>query len=700
MTIELSAALAASILSALLGAAALWLRRGSHLHQLFALGMLTFAVERTVLFLSMRSSDGTGITPLMQVGLAALALSPPLWLAFTLTFGQPEGRHRLGRGWLATLVISAAAALALLFQPGFFAAVPIFEPPHNWIIPIGFAGEVYHLILLVTSTLVIAALERTLVSTTGHARWRLKFLVLGLVGIFACRIFTASNALFYAQIDTQIEVVNSLVMMLAAVLILVGMRRSGALELDLYVSHAMLHRSIAILAVGIYLMAVALAVHLASFFDKVPHLDTILILVTLLALLAALLSDRLRLSLRRFVSRHFKRPLYDYREVWRNFTLRTAALVDRRELSRTAVKMLSETLEAHAVTIWVVSSGAARVSMDASTALTQSAGQDCTSQREPFEKLLTGVAAEEEGLDLMESSAPWCKELRQTHGDFLKEAMIRYCFPLRAQGDFLGILTVEGRVSDRPLTIEDHDLLQVICDQAAAQMLNMELSDRLRRAKEMEVFQNMSAFFIHDLKNLVSRLSLTADNLPRYFDNPEFRQDAIRVMQRSVDKIKNFCSRLSTLQKWGAAREKVDLNALLSGIAGELEGSLQVKLETDFSPLPPVILDVEQMHSVASNLLINAAQASARGSQVVLTSRLLNGVVEFAVSDQGCGMSREFIESRLFRPFQTTKKDGMGIGLYQSKLIVEAHKGHMEVESREGRGTTIRVQLPAAEERE
>lgn len=278
--------------------------------------------------------------------------------------------------------------------------------------------------------------------------------------------------------------------------------------------------------------------------------------------------------------------------------------------------------------------------------------------------------------------------------------MIRYCFPMRARGDLLALLTLEGRAGDRPLSEEDYDLLTVICDQTAAQMLNIELSQRLRQAKEMEVFQNMSAFFIHDLKNLGSRLALTADNLPKYFDNPEFRQDATRVMQRSVEKIKTFCRRLSTLQKGGTDRQRSDLNALLERVAGELRGTLGVSLQTELSPLPPVMMDPEQIHSVASNLLINAAQASNQGSPVCLSSRVQNGAVEFAVRDEGCGMSREFLRDRLFRPFETTKKEGMGIGLYQSKLIVEAHAGQIEVDSQEGQGTTFRVQLPAADEKE
>ncbi len=91
---------------------------------------------------------------------------------------------------------------------------------------------------------------------------------------------------------------------------------------------------------------------------------------------------------------------------------------------------------------------------------------------------------------------------------------------------------------------------------------------------------------------------------------------------------------------------------------------------------------------------MNANDASGEGEQITVATRCRENWAEISVRDNGCGMSREFIEKSLFRPFQTTKKQGMGIGLYHCKTIVEAHGGRIEVESEEGRGTTFRVLLP------
>jgi len=70
------------------------------------------------------------------------------------------------------------------------------------------------------------------------------------------------------------------------------------------------------------------------------------------------------------------------------------------------------------------------------------------------------------------------------------------------------------------------------------------------------------------------------------------------------------------------------------------------------------------------------------------------GYVMISVKDVGRGMSALFIEKSLFRPFQTTKKEGMGVGLFHSRMIVDAHGGRIEVESQEGVGTTFRVLFP------
>ena len=126
----------------------------------------------------------------------------------------------------------------------------------------------------------------------------------------------------------------------------------------------------------------------------------------------------------------------------------------------------------------------------------------------------------------------------------------------------------------------------------------------------------------------------------------------------------------------------------------ELKGSFNGSIVEELQPLPKVSLDPEQIRKVFTNLMINANEALGNGGQIRVATRSRDGWVELAVSDDGCGMSPETMEECLFKPFKTTKKQGMGIGLFHSKMIVEAHKGRIEVESEVGVGSTFRVLLP------
>ena len=128
----------------------------------------------------------------------------------------------------------------------------------------------------------------------------------------------------------------------------------------------------------------------------------------------------------------------------------------------------------------------------------------------------------------------------------------------------------------------------------------------------------------------------------------------------------------------------------------EFRPNLRATLEPDLQPVPTAFVDSEQMHKVLTNLVMNANEA-VNGHGVIRVATVHEGdTVGFAVADNGCGMSEEFIEKSLFRPFQTTKKKGLGIGLFHTKLIVEAHHGKIEVTSKPGKGTEFRVVLPVA----
>jgi putative PEP-CTERM system histidine kinase len=291
--------------------------------------------------------------------------------------------------------------------------------------------------------------------------------------------------------------------------------------------------------------------------------------------------------------------------------------------------------------------------------------------------------------------------LKKIHPSEFTRGGRRVCAPLAVGGELLGFIILGDRIGGIPFSGQDFDLLKCIADETAASLLNAQLSRKLLQAKELEAFQTMSAFFVHDLKNAASTLSLMLKNLPVHFEDPAFREDALRGISKSVSHINRLIERLSLLRhELKIAPAEGDLNDWISRSLGELEKNSGVHLVKELHPLPKVLFDREQLLKVLTNLALNAKEASPPNGEIHVATNQVNGWAVFSVSDNGCGMNSEFLNHSLFRPFQTTKKNGLGIGMFQSKMIVEAHRGRIEVQSETGKGTTFRVFLPVNQSHE
>ena len=232
---------------------------------------------------------------------------------------------------------------------------------------------------------------------------------------------------------------------------------------------------------------------------------------------------------------------------------------------------------------------------------------------------------------------------------------------------------------------------------AASEFHKSDLLATLVAAKEDEAFRSFSTFVLHDLKNFSSTLSLIAQNAGRYQNNPEFQEDAFQSVYDTAEKMKRLCNSLRTFSSALAANKKSeDLNQIVRRIADNLNAGLQEHLTLELSDIPPVTVDSEELERVLRNLLLNAREAISGNGAIIVRSARRDDRVEISVEDDGKGMSRDFIEKQLFQPFHTTKSGGLGIGLFQSKKIMEAHQGSIHVESEEGKGTKVTLAFSVA----
>ena len=223
----------------------------------------------------------------------------------------------------------------------------------------------------------------------------------------------------------------------------------------------------------------------------------------------------------------------------------------------------------------------------------------------------------------------------------------------------------------------------------------LSLTEQVAHARELQAFQAMSAFLVHDLKNTASTLSLMLRNMAVHFDNPAFREDALRGLSRSVEHINDLISRLTLLRhKLEIHKRACDLSEIVRAALKNLGELSAIRIEEDHQPLPRLGLDAQQMESVLTNLLFNARDSITGEGVIRVQTEPRGRWAVLSIQDTGCGMTPEFLAQNLFRPFQTTKKRGLGIGMFQAKTIVEAHGGRIEAQSVPGSGSTFRIWLP------
>jgi len=261
--------------------------------------------------------------------------------------------------------------------------------------------------------------------------------------------------------------------------------------------------------------------------------------------------------------------------------------------------------------------------------------------------------------------------------------------------EMVGLIVMGDRVGAARFSMEDLELFKCLGDQIAAGLRNLKLSEKLIQSRELEAFQSMSAFLVHDLKNTASALGLTLRNLPTHFDNPEFREDALRVLTKSVGRVNDLIGRLTMLRRQlELKRTSADLNEVIESALAAAGDAPGVKVARQFGELPSLMLDVQQIESSVINLVLNAREAMAFRGELHIQTNIEDGGVLLTVSDTGCGMTSEFMAKSLFRPFKTSKKNGLGIGMFQTKTIVEAHGGRISVRSKPGKGSSFSVWLP------
>jgi len=690
--------LASAVIAAVAALAVLFRARSTLAGRLFAVGMLLLSAEAALHFIAYRQELLVDLVYWQKLRLVPFALLPAVWVTFSLVYSRGNYREYL-RHWRLALVALAVMPPGMLALGHEYLITPRLTDGDTvgWSLELGWPAYALNFVMVAATVLVLMNLEQTFRASVGTQRWRLKFVILGLGALFAARVYGASQVLLYRELITDVTLLNGVALIVACALVGISLVRSGEFSIDIYPSQTALQRSVVVLAVGTYLIIVGVFAKLASWLGNTENFqfNALLVFFALVLLALALMSDRLRAATHAWLNRHFRRPHYHYRSVWESFTQATVNHDSAEGACEALARWTSRTLNALSVSVWLLDEARSDL-RPAGTTL--EAGQHASAairdDRSRWVVIVQSVAHLNRIVNLDRGDDAPEAALGLLHPRVFPNGGDRLAVPLAAGGDTIGVLLVGDRVSGVPFTSEDQELLLTVAGQAARLLESLRLAQRLMQAREMEAFQSMSTFFVHDLKNTASSLSLMLQNLPRHFDNPEFREDALRSIRKSVDRINHMIESLSALRRKLVVNPATGDLAELRPVAERLAHERGLRLDLDFQRAGPVHLDRDQLERVLTNLIVNAHEASPAGAPILVASGLVEDSAWFTVEDSGGGMTPEFVQRQLFRPFQTTKQTGTGIGLYHSKLIVDAHGGRMEVRTAPGKGTRISVILP------
>lgn len=530
-------------------------------------------------------------------------------------------------------------------------------------------------------------------SPAGRLTLRWPAAALAAMWLYDLNFYTV--AYLTGRIPQTLSDVRGLVMIAMAVLLAIGAAQQAGAELKLRASRSVAFQSFSLLLIGAYLVGmVVVAQGLAYVGSDFARLLQLGFLVTAsVAALLVLPSRRLRGWIRVVLAKHLFQHRYDYRAEWLRFTETIARGGEQvTPLHERVVRAVADITDSPAGLL---------LTPGEEGSLTLDSRWQWPEVAVPAEAL-DGKAArffEKEHfiLDLDD-----VREGRDSKGEgkivphwLLEDRRAWAMVPLLHYQRLVGIVVLARPAVARRLDWEDFDLLRVVGQQLASYLAEQAGQEALGEAHRFDEFNRRIAFVMHDIKNLASQLSLLARNAEKHAEKPEFRADMLVTLRNSSDKLNALLARLGRYGAVGVERpEEIDAVECVSRVVRRYEAQHPVQL-VEQQPCA-VLGKAESLEQALVHLVQNAIDASDPDVPVLLSVRVdgLSCVIE--VIDSGEGMSAEFIRSRLFKPFHSSKPGGFGIGAFEARELVRAMNGRLDVESREGIGTRFVLRLPLA----
>jgi len=651
---------------------------------------LMLAVAGSALWSFAASAQAGYGRPGLEVVWAAEVVRNLLWIFLMIRLLRPfaEGNllytRMLGYVRLACLLLGALMLIMLVDIP---QLVQHLRP--------GVVQREFSLIgQLLYAVLGMALVEQLFRNTPVQQRWGIKYLCFAIGAQFAFDFYLYTDALLFHRLDGSIWSARGFVNVMLIPLVGITAARNPDWSLPVFLSRRMVLHSTTLFSAGLYMLVMALAGYYIKLYggEWGGVLQIAFLFGAVFVLVALLFSGQFRARTKVFFNKHFFSYRYDYREEWLRVIGLLAGKGVQLPLTERLIWALAEIVESPGGLLWIRSEKGdyrwrARFN-------SQQEVESVVNGREPM-------------VPFMENQR-WVINMDEfrtapdIYGDLVLPDWVLdnpdawLIVPLIHDEQLLGFVLLLQPRAPQSLNWENLDLLKTVGMQAAGYLALNQAAEALTEARQFEGFNRLSAFVIHDLKNLIAQLSLVAKNAARHKHNPEFIDDAVSTIENAVQKMNRLMAQLKSAEIIGDNRRVNLVDELRDVVEAKSNGRPAPVLQTDVE-LAYVLAEPDRLSSVLGHVVQNAQDATPPEGKIELQLRLSGDQAIVDVRDTGSGMDAEFIRTRLFRPFDSTKGlTGMGIGAYECREVIVALGGQVAVESMPGRGTVFRIMMPLA----
>ncbi len=532
------------------------------------------------------------------------------------------------------------------------------------------------------------------VNSAPANRWSIRLLCIALAGMFVydLNLYTLQILSENKVLNADLYEVRGIVNALVAPLIYLSATRN--LGLRLQVSRQAAFHTLSFGAIGIYLVAMSLAGYGLRLVggDWGRFLQISFVFATVITAAVVLVSGQVRAWLRVQINKHLFAYKYDYRQEWLRFVNTVSSSgPGMGDLNLRVVQAVCEPVDSPGGALFVANED----------------GIYRLLSRWNYRTLMSADIAADSHLNAYFSDSGRIvniAEYKAGDGDYsglslpdwvTSDPRAWLMVPLIHIDAPIGFILIERPLANRELNWEDFDVLRAVGRQAASYVAEAGALAKIAESRKFDEFNRRFAFIMHDIKNLVSQLSLVARNAERHADNPEFRADMVATLQGSVAKMNDLLARLSQQSASGAeGRTAVNVADIAAAVVAIKQRAWPGVFFSKVGREPFVTADPDKIEQILTHLVQNAVDASNAGGRIDVTVTGKEDAVEIEIRDEGRGMTAEFIRDGLFKPFKSTKEGGFGIGAYEAREMTTEMGGRLGVTSEPGAGTCFNIQFP------